>query len=85
MSRLDSGRSVEEMANSNRPATEIRHVFRGTFIHSTHQAALLILEDALLGVDSEGKVRQIPNYFKTDLVGFRSIKIQWRMRLVARF
>lgn len=62
------------MANSNRPATEIRHVFRGTFIHSTQQTALQILEDALLGVDVEGKVCQILKYLKQLLVGFRSIK-----------
>ncbi|XP_076587350.1 guanine deaminase [Chaetodon auriga] len=44
------------MANFNRPTTEIAHVYRGTFIHSTEQTALLILEDALLGVDTEGKI-----------------------------
>ncbi|XP_070820934.1 guanine deaminase [Chaetodon trifascialis] len=44
------------MANFNRPTTEIAHVYRGTFIHSTEQTALQILEDALLGVDTEGKI-----------------------------
>uniref|UniRef100_A0A8C4H5N1 Guanine deaminase n=1 Tax=Dicentrarchus labrax TaxID=13489 RepID=A0A8C4H5N1_DICLA len=32
------------------------HVYRGTFVHSTQQAPLQILEDALLGVDTEGKI-----------------------------
>lgn len=36
--------------------TGIVRVFRGTFAHSTQHSALEILEDALLGVDSEGKV-----------------------------
>lgn len=62
------------MANSNKPAAEIRHVFRGTFIHSTQQTALQILEDVLLGVDAEGKVCQILKCLKQLLVGFRSIK-----------
>uniref|UniRef100_A0A8C4H5R2 Guanine deaminase n=1 Tax=Dicentrarchus labrax TaxID=13489 RepID=A0A8C4H5R2_DICLA len=33
-----------------------KHVYRGTFVHSTQQAPLQILEDALLGVDTEGKI-----------------------------
>ncbi|KAG8012135.1 Guanine deaminase [Nibea albiflora] len=44
------------MAKFNRTNTEIAHVYRGTFIHSTQQAAVQILEDALLGVDTEGKI-----------------------------
>ncbi|XP_049907635.1 guanine deaminase [Epinephelus moara] len=44
------------MANSHRPTTEIAHVYRGTFIHSTQQTALQILEDELLGVDIDGKI-----------------------------
>uniref|UniRef100_A0A7N6A752 Guanine deaminase n=1 Tax=Anabas testudineus TaxID=64144 RepID=A0A7N6A752_ANATE len=32
------------------------HVYRGTFMHSTQQAPLQILEDALLGVDKDGKI-----------------------------
>lgn len=42
------------MANSD--TADIAHVYRGTFIHSTREAALQILEDALLGVDSQGKI-----------------------------
>ena len=37
-------------------AATISRVFRGTFAHSTQQDALVLLEDALLGVDSTGKV-----------------------------
>lgn len=44
------------MANSNRPSTTTAHIFRGTFIHATQQTAVQILEDALLGVDTEGKI-----------------------------
>uniref|UniRef100_UPI0037E6FDF6 guanine deaminase n=1 Tax=Semicossyphus pulcher TaxID=241346 RepID=UPI0037E6FDF6 len=44
------------MANCNRTTNEISHVFRGTFVHSTPQTALQILKDALLGVDTEGKI-----------------------------
>lgn len=44
------------MANSYRPNPEIAHVYRGTFIHSTQQTALEILEDELLGVDTDGKI-----------------------------
>uniref|UniRef100_A0A667X9W6 Guanine deaminase n=1 Tax=Myripristis murdjan TaxID=586833 RepID=A0A667X9W6_9TELE len=36
--------------------TTIAHVYRGTFVHSTPHTALQILEDALLGVDTEGKI-----------------------------
>lgn len=61
------------MADSNRRTTEIAHVYRGTFFHSTQQTPLQILEDVLLGVDTEGKVGQILKYLQL-LVGFRSIK-----------
>ena len=37
-------------------AATIAKVFRGTFFHSTRDAALVVLKDALLGVDSAGKV-----------------------------
>lgn len=47
------------MANSDSPTAQIAHVYRGTFIHSTQQAAVEILEDALVGVDTEGKVGPI--------------------------
>ncbi|CAG01609.1 unnamed protein product, partial [Tetraodon nigroviridis] len=49
------------MANAKRASARIDHVFRGTFIHSTQDAALQILEDALLGVDSAGKRRTLRN------------------------
>ncbi|XP_028270923.1 guanine deaminase [Parambassis ranga] len=44
------------MENSVRPSSAIAYVYRGTFVHSTQQTALQILEDALLGVDTEGKI-----------------------------
>ncbi|KAK5910331.1 hypothetical protein CesoFtcFv8_004175 [Champsocephalus esox] len=44
------------MANSNGPTTEINYVYRGTFIHSTQQTPLQILEDEVLGVDTDGKI-----------------------------
>lgn len=47
------------MATTKKPATEIKNVFRGTFIHSTEKTPLQILEGALLGVDGDGKVRSI--------------------------
>lgn len=34
----------------------IAHVFRGTFAHSTQRSALDILEDTILGVDTQGKI-----------------------------
>lgn len=55
---LDSDCSGEGMANPDRPTTVITQVYRGTFIHSTPDTALQILEDVLLGVDTEGKVCQ---------------------------
>ncbi|XP_042344345.1 guanine deaminase [Plectropomus leopardus] len=54
------------MANSKKSATEIARVFRGTFIHSTQQAVLQILEDELLGVDSDGKIAFIGNGTELD-------------------
>ncbi|KAM7391840.1 hypothetical protein PAMP_022496 [Pampus punctatissimus] len=44
------------MANLDRPSTTTAHIYRGTFIHATRQTALQILEDALLGVNTEGKI-----------------------------
>ncbi|XP_020791111.1 guanine deaminase [Boleophthalmus pectinirostris] len=44
------------MANSSFNKPDIERVFRGTFVHSTRTCALQILEDALLGVDTEGKI-----------------------------
>lgn len=44
------------MASVKGPGADIKHVFRGTFIHSTLKAPLQILEDYLLGADAEGKI-----------------------------
>ncbi|XP_036069587.1 guanine deaminase [Oryzias melastigma] len=44
------------MINSEGSSGPVAQVFRGTFIHSTPQTALQVLEDALLGVDSAGKI-----------------------------
>ncbi|KAF0033408.1 hypothetical protein F2P81_013474 [Scophthalmus maximus] len=44
------------MADTDRSACAISRVYRGTFIHSTHKSAVQILEDALLGVNTEGKI-----------------------------
>lgn len=44
------------MAKSNKTTTGITQVYRGTFVHSTQQTALEVLEDALLGVDTDGKI-----------------------------
>ncbi|XP_017272615.1 guanine deaminase [Kryptolebias marmoratus] len=44
------------MEASDRSGSSVVFVFRGTFVHSTPQAALQILEDALLGVDTKGKI-----------------------------
>ncbi|KAM9859002.1 guanine deaminase [Aulostomus maculatus] len=44
------------MANSPRPSAAVAHIYRGTFIHATPQTAAQILEDALLGVNAEGKI-----------------------------
>uniref|UniRef100_A0A4W5QPC4 Guanine deaminase n=1 Tax=Hucho hucho TaxID=62062 RepID=A0A4W5QPC4_9TELE len=44
------------MTSSNESAAGIAHVYRGTFVHATYHTAVEILEDRLLGVDTEGKV-----------------------------
>uniref|UniRef100_A0A7N8Y1Y2 Guanine deaminase n=1 Tax=Mastacembelus armatus TaxID=205130 RepID=A0A7N8Y1Y2_9TELE len=36
--------------------SKIAHVYRGTFMHSTQDTTLEIIEDALLGVDTVGKI-----------------------------
>uniref|UniRef100_A0A3Q3M2A9 Guanine deaminase n=1 Tax=Mastacembelus armatus TaxID=205130 RepID=A0A3Q3M2A9_9TELE len=43
----------------NRPRAKIAHVYRGTFMHSTQDTTLEIIEDALLGVDTVGKVSHL--------------------------
>ncbi|XP_044053948.1 guanine deaminase [Siniperca chuatsi] len=67
------------MANSNRPTTEIANVYRGTFIHSTQQTALQVLEDALLGVDIKGKIAFIGKGTELDTLsqtfGFSSSEV----------
>uniref|UniRef100_A0A8C7RRV1 Guanine deaminase n=1 Tax=Oncorhynchus mykiss TaxID=8022 RepID=A0A8C7RRV1_ONCMY len=47
------------MTSSNKSAVDIAHVYRGTFVHSTDHTVVEILEDRLLGVDTEGKVYSI--------------------------
>uniref|UniRef100_A0A4W5K2S5 Guanine deaminase n=1 Tax=Hucho hucho TaxID=62062 RepID=A0A4W5K2S5_9TELE len=44
------------MTSSNESTVDIAHVYRGTFVHSTDHTAVEILEDRLLGVDTEGKI-----------------------------
>lgn len=44
------------MANPDKTSVAIAYVYRGTFVHSTQQTALQVLKDALLGVDTEGKI-----------------------------
>ncbi|KAJ8401526.1 hypothetical protein AAFF_G00378430 [Aldrovandia affinis] len=44
------------MTSSNETVADIARVFRGTFVHSTQNAALEILEDTVLGVDTEGRI-----------------------------
>ncbi|KAM9331390.1 guanine deaminase [Gastrophryne carolinensis] len=34
----------------------VQHVFKGTFIHSTHTCAMEVLENHILGIDSAGKI-----------------------------
>ncbi|CAM4543266.1 unnamed protein product [Leuciscus chuanchicus] len=40
----------------NDSTARIAHVFSGTFVHSTPQTAVEILENCVLGVDDEGKI-----------------------------
>ncbi|XP_008334977.1 guanine deaminase isoform X1 [Cynoglossus semilaevis] len=44
------------MERTHTTTAAMKHVFRGTFIHSTQQTPVEILEDALLGVNADGKV-----------------------------
>ncbi|KAM6930329.1 guanine deaminase [Xenentodon cancila] len=44
------------MANLGRSGSAIAYVYRGTFVHSIPQTPLQILEDALLGVNTDGKI-----------------------------
>ncbi|XP_066567262.1 guanine deaminase [Amia ocellicauda] len=42
--------------SSNEAHTEAHKVFRGTFIHSTHSAAVQVLRNAVLGLNRKGKI-----------------------------
>ncbi|XP_061881458.1 guanine deaminase [Entelurus aequoreus] len=44
------------MAHRNRASAGAVHVFRGTLMHATAEEAVQVLEDALLGVNAEGKI-----------------------------
>uniref|UniRef100_A0A8C5GFK1 Guanine deaminase n=1 Tax=Gouania willdenowi TaxID=441366 RepID=A0A8C5GFK1_GOUWI len=52
------------------PPAEVPLFYRGTFVHSTPQTPLLILEDALLGVNTHGKVFLCGVYLNSSLCGF---------------
>ncbi|XP_048859144.1 guanine deaminase [Brienomyrus brachyistius] len=45
---------------------QIAQVYRGTFLHSTQNAPLEILEDRILGVGTDGKISFIESAEKTD-------------------
>lgn len=51
------------MANDK---VQIAQVYRGTFVHSTQNTPLEILEDRILGVGTDGKVRVIYLSFLTE-------------------
>ncbi|XP_064152929.1 guanine deaminase [Anguilla rostrata] len=44
------------MTSNNETVSDIARVYRGTFVHSTQNAAVEILEDTILGVDTEGRI-----------------------------
>ncbi|XP_029366799.1 guanine deaminase [Echeneis naucrates] len=44
------------MAERQTATAAIQRVYRGTFIHSTQRKVVEVLEDALLGVDTQGKI-----------------------------
>jgi len=70
----------------NDTTARIAHVFSGTFVHSTLQAAVEILENCVLGVDDEGKV--CLNHFHAQIVSFPSdfnSKINVTSRLYQNF
>ncbi|XP_010875171.1 guanine deaminase [Esox lucius] len=54
------------MSCSNNSLVNIAHVYRGTFVHSTYNTALEILEDRLLGVDADGKIAFIESGREVD-------------------
>lgn len=56
-------RCVGMMDSSETSRTSVAFVHRGTFVHSTPEEALQILEDALVGVDDRGKVCLIYSTF----------------------
>ncbi|XP_076020866.1 guanine deaminase [Genypterus blacodes] len=55
-----------KMANSHRASAATARVFRGTFVHSTPQMALQVLDDVLLGVNTDGKIAFIGNGAELD-------------------
>ncbi|KAG1958387.1 guanine deaminase [Pimephales promelas] len=59
------------MMRQNDTTARIAHVFSGTFVHSTLQAAVEILENCVLGVDDEGKIAFIEK--DKDLVSLSKI------------
>ncbi|XP_071387515.1 guanine deaminase [Centroberyx affinis] len=54
------------MASSKGSSPAAARVYRGTFVHSTQNTALQVLEDALLGVDTEGKIAFIGKGLELD-------------------
>uniref|UniRef100_A0A673WC16 Guanine deaminase n=1 Tax=Salmo trutta TaxID=8032 RepID=A0A673WC16_SALTR len=63
---------------SNESAVDIAHVYRGTFVHSTDHTAVEILEDRLLGVDTEGKIAFIGSGQEVD-----SLSQKWGFEALA--
>ncbi|KAL0979656.1 hypothetical protein UPYG_G00187870 [Umbra pygmaea] len=59
------------MTSSNESAVDISHVYRGTFVHSTYQKPVDILEDFLVGVDVDGKIAFIESGQEVDSLSQR--------------
>ncbi|XP_041756565.1 guanine deaminase [Coregonus clupeaformis] len=66
------------MTSFNESAVGIAHVYRGTFVHSTYHKAVEILEDRLLGVDTEGKIAFIGSGKEVD-----SLSQKWGFEALA--
>ncbi|KAJ8006009.1 hypothetical protein DPEC_G00123810 [Dallia pectoralis] len=65
--RLLASRTVPtEMSSSNESTVGIANVYRGTFVHSTDDTPLEILEDTLVGVDADGKIAFIGSWQEVD-------------------
>eukprot|EP00063_Salmo_salar_P041304 XP_014016139.1 PREDICTED: guanine deaminase-like isoform X2 [Salmo salar] len=71
--------NILDMTSSNESAVDIAHVYRGTFVHSTDHTAVEILEDRLLGVDTEGKIAFIGSGQEVDSLaqkwGFEALAV----------